>query len=158
MQCLVLHDTILKHNAILDQLRKGLSILGFQKELEKAPAQFEHFFVHSDNEVSPEYVTALLKPPASEDPHVQNVVQMLYKFLENSSKADLLDFLCFATGSRSCTSCLMPGSISLSVGNTDSIFASTCTLDLKLPCGFSNYSQFESTIKAMQKGKKYTTA
>ena len=41
VQCLVLHDTILKHQAILFQLRSGLSILGFKKELEKAPAKFE---------------------------------------------------------------------------------------------------------------------
>ena len=35
MQCLMIHDTILKHKAIVDQLRKGLSILGFLNELEK---------------------------------------------------------------------------------------------------------------------------
>ena len=46
-------DTILKHKAILDQLRSGFSILGFNKELEKAPAKFEHFFVQSSDEVSP---------------------------------------------------------------------------------------------------------
>ena len=43
VQCQVEHDITLKHKAILDQLRSGLSILGFKKELEKAPAKFEHF-------------------------------------------------------------------------------------------------------------------
>ena len=33
MQCLIIHDTILKHKAIVNQLRKGLSILGFLNEL-----------------------------------------------------------------------------------------------------------------------------
>ena len=56
MQCLIIHDTILKHKAIVDQLRKGLSILGFLNELEKAPAKFEHFFVHSGDDVSSDYL------------------------------------------------------------------------------------------------------
>lgn len=157
VQCLVLHDTILKHKVILDQLRKGLSILGLQQELEKAPAKFEHFFVHSDKEVSAAYVKALLKPPISEDALVNNVVQMLYSFIQNASKDDLLDFLCFTTGSRSSTSIFVPGSITVSVGNTEGIFAATCTLELKLPTGFSSYSQFETILRGMIKGKKYTT-
>ena len=85
---------------------------------------------------------------------------MLYAFLQNSSKDDLLDFLCFATGSRSSTSMFVPGSIRLSVGDTEGIFASTCTLELKLPSSFSSYSHFESTMKVVLKAqrKKYTTA
>jgi hypothetical protein len=159
MQCLVIHDTILKHNAIVDQLRKGLSILGFLKELEKAPAKFEHFFVHTGDEVSSDYLKPLLKPPVHTDAQIGNVVRMLYRFLENATKADLLNFLCFTTGSRSSTSCLIPGSISISVVDADSIFASTCTLELKLPSRFSHYSHFECAIRAIMmksKGRKYT--
>lgn len=149
----------MKHKAILDQLRKGLSILGLQKELERAPDKFEHLFVHKDDEVSAAYVKELLKLPTSSDAQVQHVVQMLYAFLQNSSKDDLLDFLCFVTGSRSSTSMFVPGSIGLSIGNTESIFASTCTLELKLPSSFLTYSQFESAMKAVLnvQGKKYTT-
>ena len=123
-----LHDTIVKHKAILDQLRKGLSILGLQKELERAPDKFEHLFVHKDDEVSAAYVKELLKLPTSSDAQVQHVVQMLYAFLQNTSKDDLLDFLCFVTGSRSSTSMFVPGSIGLSIGNTESIFGSTWAL------------------------------
>lgn len=119
MQCLVLRDTILKHKALLDQLRKGLSILGLQKEMEKAPDKFNHFFVHSGEEVSAAYVKALLKPPTSDDPRGNNVVQMLYSFIQNSSKDDLLDFLCFTTGSKSNTASFFPGSITVSIGNTE---------------------------------------
>lgn len=158
VQCLVLHDTILKHKAILDQLRSGLSILDFKRELEKAPAKFEHFFVHSSDEVSPAFVKSLLKPPVTDDTQVKNVMQMLYSFIQNSSVDDLLDFLSFTTGSRSSTSIFVPGSIAVSVGNTEAIFASTCTLELKLPSGFASYPEFESSMRAMFKGKKmYTT-
>ena len=122
----MLHDTILKHQAILDQLRSCLSVLGFKKELEKAPAKFEHFFVYSSDEVSPALVKSLPKPPATHDAQVKNVMQMLYSFIENSSVDDRFDFLSFTTGSRSSTTIFVPGSIAVSVGNTEAIFASTC--------------------------------
>ena len=94
----MLHDTILKHKAILDQLRSGLSILGFKKQLEKAPAKFEHFFVHTSDEVSPAIVKSLLTPPVTHDAQVKHVMQMLYSFIQNSSADALFDFLSFATG------------------------------------------------------------
>lgn len=159
MQCLIIHDTILKHKPTVDQLRKGLSILGFLKELEKAPAKFEHFFVHSGDDISSDYIKSLFKLPVSTDVQVNNVVQMLYRFVEDATKEDLSKFLCFITGSRSSTSCLVPGSISISVVDADSIFASTCILELKLPSTFSHYSHFKCAIRAMLpiSGKKYTT-
>ena len=66
----MLHDTILKHKAILDQLRSGLSILGFKKELETAPAKFEHFFVRSSDQVSPAFVKSFLTPQVTHDAQV----------------------------------------------------------------------------------------
>ena len=122
----MLHDTILKHQAILDQLQSGLSILGFKKELEKTPAKFEHFFVHNSDEVSPAFVKSLPKPPVTHDAQVKNVMQMLYSFIQNSSVDDLLDFLSFTSGSRSSTTIFVPGSIAVSVRNTEAIFALTC--------------------------------
>lgn len=154
----------MKHKAILDQFRKGSSIHGLQKEPERAPAKFEHLFVCKNDEVSVyvAYVKELLncKPPTSSDTQAQHVVQKLYAFLQNSSKGDLLDFLCFVTGSRSSTFMFVPGLITLSVGNTGVIFVSTYTSELKLPSSFSCYSSFESAMKAVinAQGKKYTTA
>ena len=160
MQCLVIHDTVLKHKTIVDQLRKGLSILGILKEVEKAPSKFEHLFVHSVGELTSDYIKSLLKPSISTDDQVDNVIQMLYRFIKNATNDELLNFLCFVTGSKYSTSCLTPGSISISVVDCDSIFASTFTLDLKLPSRFYQYSHFESATRAVlpTSGKKYTTA
>ena len=149
----MLHDNILKHKAILDQLWSGLLILGFKKELEKAPPKFEHFFGHSNDEVSPAFVKSLLKPPVTHDAQVKNVMQMLYSFIQNSSVDDVFDFLSFTTGSRSSTAIFEPGSIAVSVGNTEAIFPSTCTIELKLPYGFASYSECESSMREMFKGK-----
>ena len=152
----MLHDTILKHKVILDQLRSGLSILGFKRELVEAPAKFEHFFVHNSDEVSPAFVTSLLTPPVTHDAQVKNVMQMLYSFIQNSSADDLFDFLSFTNGSRSSTAIFVPASIAVLGGNTEAIFASTCPLELKLPYGFASYSEFESSMRAIFKGKKCT--
>jgi len=84
------------------------------------------FFVHSSDEISPAFVKSLPKPPVTHDAQVKNVMQMLYSFIQNSSVDDLLDFLSFTTGSRSSTTIFVPGSIAVSVINTEAIFALTC--------------------------------
>ena len=82
----------------------------------------------------------------------------LLLFIENASKEMLANFLCFVTGSRSCTSVFAPGSISVHNGNAEAIHASTCTLDLKIPIGFSDYIHIENSMVAVMRGKMYNTA
>eukprot|EP00794_Sanderia_malayensis_P005868 gene5868-6561_t len=158
VQCLVLHDTIIKHKAILDQFRNGLKILGFLKEVEAAPSKFVHFFIHQDDAVSANYVKQLLKLEFSEDRQIRQVQGWLFLFIENASERTLANFLCYVTGSSSCTSVFVPGSISVHIGNVDAIYASTCTLDLKIPVSFDDYLHFESSMMAVMKGKAYNTA
>ena len=80
-------------------------------------------------------------------------MQMLSSFIQNSSVDDLFDFLSFTTGSRSSTTIFVPGSIAVSVGNTEAIFPSTGTIELKLPYGFASYPECESSMREMFKGK-----
>jgi len=147
----------LKYNAILDQLSSGFWAL--TKSWKKLLLSLSIFFVHSSDEVSPAFVKSLLTPPVTHDAQVKHVMQMLYSFIQNSSADDLFDFLSFTTGSRSSTAIFVPASIAVSGGNTEAIFASTCTLELKLPYGFASYSEFESSMRANFKGRKkmYTT-
>ena len=42
MQTLILHSTVLKHKAALDQFRKGISILGLLSQIEKNPLKLKH--------------------------------------------------------------------------------------------------------------------
>ena len=157
VQCIVLHNCIIKHKAILDQFRKGLSILGFLDKLEKSPKVFEHYFLHQGEEVTAEFVRGLLKMPDAIGQEHARVIQMLLTFIENASTSTLADFLYFVTGSRSRTSVFLPRSVTASVADTDSIFASTCLLSLKLPSSFSNYDKFVSSMMAVVKGKTFTT-
>jgi len=101
MQTLILHSTVLKHKALLDQFRKGLSILGLLGKVEKYPEKFEPFFVHHDENISPAFVKKLLKEPdTSMDADAKNTFEMLHTFIDTASKEDLVDFLSYTTGSK----------------------------------------------------------
>ena len=77
---------------------------------------------------------------------------------ELQGKNDLADFLQFVTGSATLTGAIVPGSIKVSCVDTDSFYASTCLMELKVPLQFSSYAQSESTLRAVIKGKSFTSA
>ena len=156
MQSLMLHNILVRKKSILDQFRQGLSILGLLDEIERSPQLFEDCFVHKD-EVSKESVAGCLYFADSEDEHAERVFQMLHTFIRNSSPSDLDDFLRFVTGSRSSATCILPRRITVSCAPTNSIFASTCLLDLKLPNHFDSYKDFESAMRSVIKGNTFTT-
>lgn len=88
---------------------------------------------------------------------MQNVVQMLFAFIDNTKQEALVKFLCFVTGCKSSTSALHPGCVHVTVEDTPDIFASTCTLQLKLPQYCSNYAQFEASLNAVIDSTSFTT-
>ena len=91
----MLHNILVKKKAILDQFRKGLSILVLLDEIQRKPKMFEECIVSIDPVASSLYL------PASEDKNVKRVFQMLQTFVKNYCKADDLDhFLRFVTGTR----------------------------------------------------------
>jgi len=156
MQSLMLHNILVRKKSILDQFRGGLSILGLLDEIESCPQLFEDCFVHKD-EVSNESVAGCLHFTANEDEGAGRVFQMLQTFIRNSSPDDLDNFLRFVTGSRSSGTCILPRRITVSCAASNSIFASTCLLDLKLPNHFDSYKDFESSIRSVIKGNTFTT-
>ena len=148
----MVHDILVKKKAILDQFRKGLSTLGLLKEMENNPSLFEDCFIHK-GVVTQEFVANCLHFADSEEPEGQRMFQMMQDFVRNSSAEDLQDFLKFVTGSHTASSATLPYHISVSCHDSDSIFASTCLLQLKLPTYFASYSEFEAALKAVIKGK-----
>ena len=150
-----MHSSIIKHKAAMDQLRKGLSILGLLDEMEKNPTKFEKLFVHQDDGISSSYVKSLLK--IQETAKGKEQVQMLFKFIENCNDKELSSFLAFLTGSPSSTGYFSSGSITVSVEDIQGFFASTCILELKIPSHIENYIHFENSIRAVLQGTKFTT-
>ena len=158
MQTLILHSTVLKHKAALDQFRKGISILGLLSQIEKNPLKFEPFFVYHDENISSAFVKKLLKvPDASLDLVEQSAIDMLYEFVDTASKDDLSDFLLFTTGSKINTGALRPECIKVSVENTQAFFASTCLLELKIPTYIPSSADFQLSLKSVIRGNRFTT-
>ena len=158
MQTLILHSTVLKHKAALDQFRKGLNILGSLSKTENNPEKFQQFFVHHDGDISADFVKKLLKvPDTSSDPVLQDAVNMLHEFIDTGSKDDLSDFLLFTTGSMIATGGLRPECIKVSVEQTQGFFASTCSFELKIPVSLPNSAEFKLALKSVIKGNRFTT-
>lgn len=157
VQSLVIHESLIKHKGVLDQFRKGLGILGLLEEIEKAPCKFEHLFVHQKGEINSDFVKSLLRLPLSTDPSVINVTHMLLNFISSANEDVLCKLLGFVTGCRSTTAALLPGCVNISVEDTPNIFASTCTMELKLPLHFSGSVQFDLCLKAVLDSSSFNT-
>ena len=159
LQSLMLHDVLVKRKSILDQLRKGLSTLGVLAEIEYNPSLFEEFFVHQGG-LSNDFVLNCLH---FQDSCKQNVIedrvyQMLQTFVKNLSVDELKNFLKLVTGTSEVSMSTLPHRISVSCYSGDSIFASTCLLELKLPNHFPNYASFDSAMRTVIEGSSFTTA
>ena len=108
MQSLILHVTVLKHKAALDQFCKGLATLGVLAEIEKNPARCEKFFVHSEEEITEGLVKGLLNPPFISTPDSDKALEVLYTFIDKADHQGLSEFLSFTTGSTLNTGALRP--------------------------------------------------
>lgn len=157
----MLHDILVKRKSILDQFRKGLSILGVLKELEHNPSLFEECFVYQGG-LTNEFVINCLHFEDSEDDEDSaqegQVFQMLQTFVRNLSVDNLKDFLKFVTGATEVSMSTLPHRISVSCHDSESIYASICLLELKLPKHFPNFAAFDLAMTTVIKGKSFTTA
>ena len=77
VQSLVIHESLIKHKVVLDQFRKGLTLLGLLEQIEKEPRKFEHLFVHQKGQIHKDFVHSLICLPDSTNPSIVNVTQML---------------------------------------------------------------------------------
>ena len=146
----MIHDILVKRRSVLDQFRKGLSTLGFLAEMEHNPSLFEEFFVHQ-GVLSNDFVISCLHFQESRDLETigDRVYQMLQTFLRNLSLDGWKNFLKFVTGTSEVSMSNLPHRISVSCHSGDSIFASTCLLELKLPNHFQNYTAFDLAMRTV---------
>ena len=137
----------------------GLVVLDVLPQIQKNPELYEHLFVDKVDHITPEYVLELLDLGDDKDSiPAKRCCQMLSAFIQNSKDTDLSDFLQFVTGSPTVTGTMVPGCIKGSCTDTDSLYASTCLMELKVPLQFSTYKELESTLRVVIKGKSFTMA
>ena len=159
-QSLVTYNVLTKNIALLDQMRKGLSMLGLLKEIEKYPHLFEHFFVYQGGKLTPSFVKGLLKIclTDSEDSAASlRCSSLLNTFIDSCNEQELSDFLAFVTGSGFETCSLIPGSIQVYFTNTSAIYSSTCLMELKIPTHFVMQEHFNMAMRAVIEGHSFNT-
>ena len=149
------HESLIKHKVVLDQFRKGLTLLRLLEEIEKEPRKFEHLFVHQKGQIHKEFVQSLIRLPDSTNPSIVNVTQMLLSFISSANEDVLCKLLGFITGCKSVTAALRPGCIRVTVEDTPNIFASTCTMEFKLH--FSSSEQFDASLNAVLDRSSFNT-
>lgn len=159
MQMMVIHSTVLKHKAALDQFRKGLGILGLLEKIQENVEQFEQFFVHSEENASPAFVKHLLDlPEKSTSEAVKRTTDMLVNFIDSASQAELLDLVSFMTGSQFRSGELKAKCITVSIETSmQGVFASCCSFELKLPASITSSAEFDIMLKSVIKGCRFTT-
>ena len=146
---------------MLDQMRKGLSLLGLLEEIEKKPDLFEHFFVYQGNRFTPAYVKELLtiKECDADGAAVEDAARctrFLFTFIESSNEQELSNLLQFITGTTE-TSILLPRSVKVYFTNSDAIYSSTCLMEIKIPAYFKTQEEFDLAIKAVAKGNLFNS-
>ena len=87
-----------KREVIVDQLRKGLELLGLLKEISRYPEFYKHFFVRTDRFSAAEVNSKIQYPKSDarkqEDPHIRSYIET---FISSSSSECLKEFLVYST-------------------------------------------------------------
>lgn len=154
MQYIILHDVIGKRVAALEQIRKGLQMLGFLDVLMKNPAFFESFFVYTEADLSANLLLEKLKFDVFQD-KAPKVKGFLIQYIQEACQDDLERLLVFVTGCKS----LPSQKIDVKIYDETGFFVSTCMLQLKIPNGFENFCDFRDALNVMIRniGKAFTS-
>ena len=152
----MIHNVLVKRKAVLDQLWKGLSILGLLDKIEKYPELFQENFVHQ-GDVTPEGVIGCLRFAETEENSERRVYQMLLNFIKGSNANELDAFLKFVARANTMAKGTLPRKISVSCSSSDSIFSSVCIMSLKLPSHFSTAEDFNNAMKSVLDSQKFST-
>eukprot|EP00794_Sanderia_malayensis_P002230 gene2230-2539_t len=145
IQGLVFHDVIGKRVAAFDQLRKGLKLLEVFEVMRENSSLFEPLFVYRDDQLTSALLIEKLRfQDVSEESQVP--YQYLRQYLQYATRTTLERFLVFCTGCKILP--MQPIRVVFSK-HSDGIFASTCSLQLTLPSGFSSFGHFSTCFNSM---------
>lgn len=85
------------------------------------------------------------------------MLHTLLSFIVSANEYVLCKLLGFVTGCKFATAALRPGCVNVTGEETPNIFASTCTMELKLPLHFSGSAQFDLCLKAVLDSSSFNT-
>ena len=148
-------QVLIKNKVILDQLRKGLSILGLLSKIEAYPQIFAELFVHSEVFCAQRIKELLTIDDCNDQASVASC-DMFIRFLDGATHGQLRQFLMFATGTEHAGS-LEPGAIQVSFLKCDAIYASTCLMEVKILISVDSYEQFKAAMENVIVKDTFTT-
>ncbi|XP_044163265.1 uncharacterized protein LOC114956431, partial [Acropora millepora] len=141
IQAILFHDAIGRTKTALDQLRDGLSCLGFLEKMNK-------YFVFKGSSLTIEAVVSRLTFPTSMGNKEKRVHGFLTKFLMASSQDTLKMFLTFVPGAP-CLPYFGLQTLSVKFSDQPSIFASTCLCEITMPKMFVDEDHFKLSLEAV---------
>ncbi len=144
MQSLIYLDVIGKQIVALEQIRKGLRILGVLDVIERNPVMFEPLFTYNESILDAEVVLSKLQfMGVNDDSH--QTYSFVLRFLREASSKEFDSFVQFCTGCK----VLPMQKIKVLFCKEPAIFASTWLLQITLPMGFQKYTEFNTAIKSV---------
>jgi len=142
-----------RRKVLLDQLRKGLKMLGVLEEIMKFPTTYEKFFIPGS--LSPQIVVSILCFQKEEENHP--VAQNLKRYITESSESDLENFLMFTMA----TKIVLPStSLDIIISQEDGFSSKTCFNKFHVPEALKEFSEFKlqlDTAMSISNGKKSFT-
>ena len=137
---MIIHDVIGKRKISLDQIRKGLQILGLLDDLQKYPSFYEVLFT-AQNVTPMAIIASFTYEPKDIEQSI--VVSYLKEFLVGCDQEILEKFLIFITATKS-----LPSSIRIRMEASNAITARACFNILVLLISFDGKEHFNTAMLA----------
>ena len=154
MQAIVFHEVIGKRIPALEQIRKGLRLLGVLDVMSDYTDLLEPVFIYTGNQLTFTSIAEKLVYSDSFDDHPRTR-QFLERFLEEADQLLLEKFVIYCTGSK----VLPQRSITVTCDDGLAIVSSTCLFSLTLPRGLVEYGQFYAGLySVLLRGSKAFTS
>lgn len=147
MQSIIFHDVLGKRILALDQIKKGLTMLGVNELLENNIELFKPLFCFEKKMFTSDALLQKLKF-VNDDGNSESTNTHAYflHFIKNASIQTLEKFCLYCTGSA----CLpFDNCIKITYNGNDGFVASTCLLTLQIPVTYSSKEHFAVALNSI---------
>ena len=145
-QGIIFHDVLGKCIAGLDQIRKGLSVLGVRDVIEKNKELFKALFCYDQEQLCADALINRLEFDNEQIDTHKATHGFFTKFIKTADKKTLQSFCLYCTG---CINLPFSASIKVKYEGDQGFYASTCLYVIRVPTTYSSYDQFHNAIKAV---------
>lgn len=139
---MVINDTLVRRKASLDQLRKGLVILGILGILEKNGDSMAQYFIHNDVVVKPSELINKLNFVGVSDEKQKLLIDIIKSYDEKMIEK----FLLFVSCMTNMFSFYTDQKIQVKFNEAEAIFASTCEFAITISTSIDNKELLKAAL------------